>query len=165
MAIFSFILNNPFTGNYDITGYFFHPTSPRALNISDFYLATTGPVSNKFPFGDLGTAANNYYFIANSPEASGAPTSGSLTNYVAAGGTPASPASGFMTLDNPGNINYSTSAFTPGGSTYNIKAYPNTLDASGGVGSLQYWLHVGYYTGTSSQLGWSRQLYMNMVEQ
>ncbi|TDW99134.1 uncharacterized protein DUF1735 [Dinghuibacter silviterrae] len=153
-AMYTFVLNNKYAGTYTTTGYFFHPSSPRAIS-GDYRVYTTGVTTNKFPIGDLPAGGNPYYFVASTPDGGGA-----LTGYTAAGNAPASPASGFMTLDNPGNVNYSGAApNAPGTSPYLSSTYNNSYDATKKI----YWLHVGYAGGATGQTGYTRQVYMEMV--
>jgi hypothetical protein len=152
-AIYTFVANNAWTGTYKTTGYFFHPSTPRALNAS-YAVTTAGQFSNTFPFGDLPAGGNPYYFTVTIPTSAGA-----LTNYIAAGNTPAAPASGFMTADDPGgHYTGSTLANVPGQGQWVSSTYNNTIDASG-----TFWLHVGYASGSSDQNGYTRQVYMEMT--
>lgn len=154
-AIYTFVANNKFGGNYATTGFVFHPSSPRALNAT-YAVGTTGLYSNKFPVGDLG--GNNYYFIVTSPTSG----SGAVTGYQAVGSTPAAPSSGFMTADNPGGVNYSSAApNAPGQGAWVSSTYNNTYDAT----KQTYWLHIGYGGGSANQNGYTRQFYMKMVKQ
>lgn len=153
-AIFTFVANNKFAGTYTTTGYFFHPSAPRALS-ADYPVATTGQYENKFPYGDLGSA--NYYFAATTPSSG----SGALTGYRAMGSTPASPSSGFMTADNPGGIGYSSAGSNqPGTAPWLSSTYNNSYDAT----NMTYWIHVGYGGGSLDQTGYTRQVYMKMVK-
>ena len=152
-AIYTVVANNQFAGTYTTTGYLFHPSSPRAIS-DDYTVTTTALYENRFPFGDLGP--NGYYFAVTSP-ASG---SGALTGYRSMG-APAAPASGFMTLDNPGNVNYSAAApNAPGQDPWLSSTYNNSYDAT----NKTYWIHVGYAGGSTGQTGYTRQLYMKMVK-
>jgi hypothetical protein len=156
-AIYSFILNNQYTDNYVLTGYFFRAVSgSRSLNLN-YYLSTTGVTTNSFPFGDLGTSASQYYFNLNTPSAGGA-----MTNYVATGATPAAPSSGLMSTDNPGNFGFPDVApIAPGSGSWVSSTYNNTYDATNKI----YWLHIGYGSGSTGVSGWSRQVYEKMVAQ
>lgn len=156
-AIYSFVLNNKYTDSYVLTGYFFRAGSgSRALNLT-YTLPTTGISTNMFPVGDLGTSASQYFFNATTPNAGGA-----MTGYVAAEATPAAPASGFMTQDNPGSFAFGSSAPVPPGSgSWVSSTYNNTYDATNKI----YWLHIGYGGGSTSQSGYSRQIYEEMVAQ
>jgi hypothetical protein len=154
---------NQYDGNYVSTGYVFHPSSCRSINAT-YAITTAGAASVKTPMADLG--ASNYYFICT---VSGT----SLTNWVAAGATPAAPASGFMTSDNPNGFNYGTSTDTgtgnpptslPGGTTYNITNYPNTCTVGSNT-KATFLFHFGYQSGSTGQSGYQRQFYMKSVQQ
>jgi hypothetical protein len=131
-------------GIYQKTGYFFHPSSSRALNTSTQITKITGN-TYELSLGDLG--GFSYRFTVDA--------SNNLTNWVAVGSTPAAPSSGFMTLDNPGGFaNYplSTSGFIH--STYNNRYDPVTKT---------FYLHYGYTTGSTSQNQYNRQIYEKYV--
>lgn len=152
-AIYSFIANNAYADNYTATGYVFHPSSPRPLKTT-LAGTTAGQNTIQFPVADLGP--NGYYFDVDVPSAGGA-----LTNYQAAGAPPA-PASGFMTLDNPGGTNYSSAApNAPGTAPWLSSTYNNTYDASGKT----FWIHIGYAGGGNGQNTFTRQFYMKLVAQ
>jgi hypothetical protein len=151
-AIYTIVANNQFAGTYTTTGYFFHPSSPRAID-DDYTVATTGQYENKFPFADLGSAG---YFFAVTTN----PNGGAVTGYRTIGSTPTPPASGFMTLDNPGGTNYSSAApNAPGTAPWVSSTYNNTYDA----GKKTYYFHVGYAGGGNGQTTYTRQVYMKMV--
>jgi hypothetical protein len=150
-AIYTFVANNPFAGTYTTTGYFFHPSSPRAIS-ADYTVATTGQYENKFPFADLGSS--NYYFAVTTPASGG----GALTGYRPIGSTPALPASGFMTADNPGHFVYSPLA--PGTAPWVSSTYNNSYDATNKI----YYFHIGYAGGGNGQNTFTRQVYMKMVK-
>jgi Domain of unknown function (DUF1735) len=154
-AIYSFVANNAWTDNYKTTGYFFHPASPRSFS-GTWAVTTAGQFSNTFPFGDLpdvqGVAD---YFVATVPTSAGA-----LTNYAAAGGTPAVPSSGFMDFDNAAVYAGDGLTILPGTNGWVSSTYNNTIDASG-----TFWIHVGYAVGSTNENGYTRQVYMEMVPQ
>jgi len=158
-AMYTFVANNAWTDNYKTTGYFFHPSSPRSFS-GTWAVTTAGQFANTFPFGDLPNVQGVAdYFTATIPTSAGA-----LTNYIAAGGTPAVPSSGFMTSDDPGGF-YTppptpAPANVPGQGQWVSSTYNNTIDASG-----TFWIHVGYAVGSSSQSGYTRQVYMELVPQ
>jgi hypothetical protein len=54
-SVVAIAVKNQWDGNYSATGYFQHPTSPRAINISGEDVITTGPNSVTKPLGDLGS--------------------------------------------------------------------------------------------------------------
>ena len=152
-AIYSFIANNAYAGNYTATGYVFHPSSPRPINAT-YAVTTAGQYTNTFPVGDLGP--NGYYFQITIP-----PAGGAVTNWVAFG-APAAPASGFMTADNPGGTNYSSAApNAPGTAPWVSSTYNNTYDATNNI----FWLHYGYAGGGNGQNTFTRQFYEKLVKQ
>jgi Domain of unknown function (DUF1735) len=156
-AIYSFVGNNAWAATYTTTGYFFHPTSPRAIS-GKYPVTTAGQFSNTFPVGDLPAGGSGDYFVATVPTSPGA-----LTDYQASGATPAVPASGFMDADDPGGIylphsKYATFTTFPGTAPWVSSTYNNTIDASG-----TFWIHMGYATGGNGEATYSRQIYMQMV--
>jgi hypothetical protein len=155
-AMYTFVANNAWTGTYKATGYFFHPSDPRSFSGS-WAVTTAGQFSNTFPFGDLPSLGNPYYFTVTIPTSAGA-----LTNYIAAGGTPASPASGFMTSDDPGGFytppQAPIPANVPGQGQWVSSTYNNSIDASG-----TFWFHIGYAGASTGQSGYTRQVYMEMA--
>lgn len=151
-------VKNQYDDSYTATGYVFHPSVARAINAT-YAVTTQGANTCQAPVGDLG-GSNSFYFNFD--------VNGStVSNWVAAGATPPAPASGFMTLDNPGNIDYSASVnggpppSYPGGATYNSTIYNNTYDAN----KRTFWLHYGYATGGNGQSTFTRQFYEELVAQ
>jgi len=151
-VIFGIVVKNAYDDNYTATGYVFHPSAPRALN-AVYPITTVNAVTSQCQVGDLGGDYFNF------------DTNGSaVSNWQAQGGTPPAPASGFMTLDNPGGVAYAPASGgggLPGGATYNVTTYPNTYTA----GTKTFLFHYGYGTGSSSQVGFTRQFYEKMVGQ
>lgn len=138
--VFTITIKNKFEADYTTKGYFVHPSSPRALNDSK-HLYTVGAIRCEAPHSDL--YGSNYYFDFD------VNADNKLVNYSAAGATPAVPASGFMTVDNPtGSGNY------PGGE-YVSSTYNNTYDPAGQI----FWMHYGYGGGTTSQNAYTREVY------
>jgi hypothetical protein len=85
-----------------------------------------------------------------------------VSGYTPTGSTPASPASGLMTADNPGGTNYaSSSPNAPGTTPWLSTKYNNTFDATNNI----YWLHYGYATGGNGQNTFTRQFYEELVKQ
>jgi len=145
---------NQYAGSYDTDGYLFHPSAPRALkDIKD--LGTVSAVGCRAGLGDLYSA--NYYFDFEVTAAN------ELTNWVPRGATPPVPSSGFFTTDvpNPGGINpFPATGPKPGTapwlhSTYNNRYIPATKT---------FMMHYGYGVGSSSQAGWTRQVYERWVK-
>lgn len=142
--VFPVLVKNSFEASYKVTGYFFHPSAPRGINASK-YMATVSASRCEAQVGDLGGWGFQF-------DVSGS----TVNNWGAAGSTPASPQSGFMTEDNPGNI-----AFPVPLDTYTHANYPNTYDA----GSKTFKFHYGYAGGSSGQNGWTRQIVEQWVRQ
>lgn len=142
---------NALDADYKATGFVFHPSAPRGVD-DTYHVGTDGPITSQIPMADLGSA--NYIFDVD--------VNGSaLSNYVAKGAVPPAPASGLMTADNPGHIDYSTAApDAPGAGEWVSSKYNNTYDAA----TKTFWLHFGYATGGNGQNTWSRQFYMKLVK-
>lgn len=135
--VFPVLVKNSYEASYKVTGYFFHPSAPRSINASK-YMATVSAVRCEGQVGDLG--GWGFQFDVNGS---------SINNWGAAGATPASPASGFLAVDNPGNV-----AFPVPLGTFTHANYPNTYDA----GSKTFRFHYGYGGGSSGPNGWTRQI-------
>ena len=142
---------NQYDGNYVSTGYVFHPSSPRAINAT-YAFSTAGAASLTAPVADLGTS--NYYFTFTIG------SGGALSNWISVGATPAAPAAGFMSADNPGGTAYTVTP-GPGQAPYVSTTYNNTYDATNKI----FWLHFGYQSGSTGQNGYTRQFYMKSVHQ
>lgn len=54
-GLYRITITNQYHGNYKVTGYFEHPTAPRAID-KDKFLTTTGPTTVETEFGDLGSS-------------------------------------------------------------------------------------------------------------
>jgi hypothetical protein len=137
-------------GSYNVTGYLFHPTASRALNLTK---TVTQISTNTYQveLGDLG--GNNFLFQFTLD------TSNNLTNWTAVGATPLPPASGFMTLDNPGNFTFLPASTPPGTSPWVHSTYNNKYNP----GTSTFYMHYGYLGGSTGQNGWSRQIYEKWV--
>jgi hypothetical protein len=164
-AIYTFEVDNAFAGTYAINAYHFSVAATTTDSSNNYWLTTLTPTANAFPFGSVDYNTSGYMFSAVSPGTTTTPASGGLTGYTAIG-APAAPASGFMTADNPGHFTLLPGTYgeKPGDATWNSTSFNNTLDASGGAGSLNYWIHVGYATGATSQNGYTTQIYENLSE-
>ena len=146
-------VKNPYDADYTVKGFLFHPSSPRAVSTTK-HLTTVGAVTSYGDIGDLGGAGYHFIFDVDG--------SNNLTNWVAAGSCPPAPSSGFFTLDNPGGTDYSVAApFNPGTAPYIQATYNNTYDPA----AQTFWMHYGYGGGSSSQTGWTRQIYESWVRQ
>jgi hypothetical protein len=154
-AMYTFVANNAWTDNYKTTGYFFHPSAPRSFS-GTWAVTTAGQFANTFPFGDLPNVQGVAdYFTVTIPT-----SAGPVSNYIAAGGTPTAPSSGFMTADNAAIYTGDGLTVLPGTNGWLSSTYNNTIDASG-----TFWFHVGYAVGSSNESQYSRQVYMEMVPQ
>jgi hypothetical protein len=147
------IIKNAYHADYDVTGFLFHPSAPRAIaGVKGF--STVGASRVQGQLGDLGGWLIQF-------DVSGT----NLINYSAAGTTP--PAgqvggSGFMTLDNPGATDYSTAApNNPGTAPWTIGNYPNTYNPA----TKTFLLHYGYRAGVPGavQTDYTRQIYEKWV--
>jgi hypothetical protein len=146
-------VKNQYDAEYTVTGYFFHPSSGSSRPIDDEkHLGTVSPTGCRAPHSDL--YPSNYYFDF---DVSGTNT---LINYVSRGAAPAAPAAGFYTADNPGGIAYPTSA-QPGTSPWLQTTYNNTYNPA----TKTFFMHYGYGVGSSSQNGWTRNIYEKWVRE
>ncbi len=136
-------LRNPYEGSYTVTGYFFHPSAPRAINATET-ISTISAVRSQAQVGDLG--GDNFQFDTD-------PVTNVISNWAPEGGT--SPASGFINgVDNAsGDPNY------PGPTTGFVNTtYNNTYDPVNHI----FWMHYGY-NGVSP--AFSREIYEKWVLQ
>ena len=128
--------------NYASTGYFFHPTAGRMMSATK---TITQISTNRYQvfLGDLGGSNFQFTFEINA--------SNNLVNWAAAGATPGSPQSGFMSADNLGGF-----SFYPGlTSGYVHNTYSNRYDPI----TKTFWLHYGYQSGATSESQYQRQVY------
>lgn len=139
------------TGGYNSTGYFFHPSAPRAITTSKT-LAQISTNRYQLDLGDIGGQGWYFQFDVDA--------SNNLVNWSAQGATPAVPASGFMTTDNPGNIVFSVSP-PPGSAPYLHSTYNNRYDPV----SKTFYLHYGYAGGSTGETGYNRQIYEKLTLQ
>jgi hypothetical protein len=132
-------LRNPYEGTYKVTGYFVHPSSPRAINLTKT-LATISPIRSEGFVGDLGSI---FDFDVNPDN-----TLGNWFSNVNA-------SSGFITnTDNlSGDVNYPASPPGPWLHT----TYNNTYDPATHI----FWMHYGYSGGPA----YSREIYEKWVLQ
>lgn len=153
--VVAIVIKNAYDADYTQTGFFFHPSAPRAM-AGTKHLSTLGAITCGNFVGDL--ASFTYKF-----DISGS----TLNNWVGIGApNPASVsgASGFMTLDNPGGIDYSSSApDATGAGEWTLSKYNNTYDAA----TKTLWAHYGYLAGAANvgatQAGYTRQVYEKLV--
>lgn len=142
-------IKNNYDANYTVTGYFFHPSAPRAIS-ADKAIKTVDLVrSEAQQLGDLG----GWLFRFDTDE-----TTGKLSNWEGLGSTFPAPSSGFYTADNPGNIGYPGPEY-PGQGEYKFSQYNNSYDAA----NKTFWMHYGYGGGSTDQNGWTRNVYEKWV--
>jgi YVTN family beta-propeller protein len=138
-------------GQYTVTGYFFHPSTGRSiymikeLDSIDVFRLEGG-------IGDLGgTLGGSYEFQFDMIN------NNTFGNFTTADGIPLY--ADFMTLDNPGGVDYTTCGCNggnvPGDANYNISIYDNHYDPV----TKTFWLHYGYGSGGPGQNNFTRQLY------
>jgi hypothetical protein len=139
-------VKNSYEANYKVTGYFYHPSASRGINMTK-YMSTISGTRSEAQVGDLG-GWNFQFDISGS----------TLSGWKGTGSTPDTPASGFLTVDNPGNIAFNVTY--PQGNN-NHANFPNTYDA----GSKTFKFHYGYGGGASSPAGWTRQITEAWVRQ
>ncbi len=134
-------------GFYNVTGYFFHPASPRAISQAKA-ITKVGDNTYQADVADLGGSGFQFQFQLDA--------NNHLINWVAMGLTTAN--SGFMTADNPGNIVFPQSPQSLG---YNSVVYNNTYDPV----KHTIHMHYGYANGAGSanQNTYNRQVYETWV--
>ena len=157
--MYAVAVKNPFAGDYNCTGWFFHPAVGRAIN-AVYTLATVSGTRSESPVGDLG--GNGFYFdfdLINN-------VSG---NWAAVGSTPGPGggvgSSGFMTADNPGGTDYShpsNAGNLPGVGQWLSSIYNNTYNPA----TKTFWMHYGYIANVpgATQNAYTRQIYEKMVK-
>jgi hypothetical protein len=148
--VVSINIKNPWAGDYDVTGYFFHPSAPRVIDDVKT-LVTVSPVTSRAPHSDL--YPSNYYFDF---DVSGSNT---LINYVPRGATPSGTQSGFMSADVPFSGTFAPLA--PGTAPWVHATYNNTYNPT----TKTFYMHYGYAVGAASQNDYTRQLYEKWVRQ
>jgi hypothetical protein len=139
------LIKNIYEDDYQVTGYFHHPSAPRPINAAK-YMATVSDVRVEADLGDL----PGWFFRFT--------VSGTaVSNWEAAGATPPVPQSGFMTADNPGGTVFP--APTPGTAPWLHSTYNNSYDPA----TKTFWLHYGYASGGNGQNTFTRQIYEKWV--
>jgi Domain of unknown function (DUF1735). len=140
-----------FPVSYTVTGWFFHPSAGRVINITK-NLSTINDIRVEGQIGDLGAVYPFQFDIINNI----------LTNWSS--NAPLN-SSGFMTEDNPGSVDYSdpsNGGHLPGDALFNKTIYNNTYDPA----TKTFYMHYGYQNGASvDQNGYSRQIYEKWVRQ
>lgn len=132
-------------GNYTVTGYYFHPTGPVVIN----RLKSVTQVSSNTYQAELGGLGSQNYKFQFSID-----INNNLINWIPIGVTPPLPASGFMTIDNPGNFTFPVNP-GPGTSPWLHSIYNNKYDPATGI----IHMHYGYGVGSVDQNGYTRQFY------
>ncbi len=142
------IIKNAYHADYNVTGFFFHPSAPRGIS-GVKGMSTVGAARVQAQVGDLG--GWNFQM-----DISGA----TLSNWGSANGAtpPAPPASGFFSADNPGAIGYPGPEF-PGTAPYVQSTYNNTYNPA----TKTFFFHYGYGGGSTSPNGWTRNVYERWV--
>jgi hypothetical protein len=133
------------TGNFVVNGLFLAPPPLEGYFSLTKTITKTGDNTYLANFANIG--GNGYQFTFSID------ASGHLINWKPVGNTPAS--SGFMTRDNPGNIDFTFPFDT---ATFNSTKYNNTYDAS----TQTFYMHYGYHGGgaaTDDQSTYTRQVY------
>lgn len=149
-VLIAIIVKNAYAADYDVTGFFFHPSAPREIHQTKS-ISTLGPARCRGQVGDL--AGWNFDFDVNGAV---------VNNWTSSGATPTSPSAGFMTLDNPGGTDYSASApYSPGTAPYTVANYGNSYNS----GTKTFNLHYGYAGGSTGQNGYTRQIYESWVRE
>ncbi len=142
--IVGLLIKNQYDADYTVTGYFFHPTAGRAINMTK-HMFTLGANTVEGQVGDL--AGFYFAFDVNGTV---------LSNWRGLGSAPPAPASGFMTADNPGNFSHAPLSVGP---PYIHANYPNTYDPA----TKTFLLHYGYHVGGNGQNTFTRQIYEKWV--
>jgi hypothetical protein len=143
--VFPVLVKNIYEANYNVTGYFFHPSAPRGVNQAK-YMSTISGDRVEGQVGDLG----GWFFQVQIG------TENKLGSWISNGSTPAPPAAGLMTLDNPVGL---TTYPGPGGFT--IAAFPNDYNPA----TKTFRIHYGYAGGSTKQEEYTRQIYEKWVRQ
>lgn len=141
------LIKNIYEASYGVTGYFFHPTASRAINLTKYFSTIDGS-SVEGQLGDLGGWGFRLSISGSN-----------VTNWVATGSAAGAAASGFMTLDNPGAIGFAGTA-QPGAGPWVHTTYNNTYDAA----TKTMYLHYGYnFPSGTNQNAFTRQIYERWI--
>jgi hypothetical protein len=145
-GIVAIVAKNEWDADYQVTGWFFHPSVGRGINQVK-HLSTISGIGLQGGAGDLGTPFT--FDVINNQ----------LQDWASGGFT----SSGFMTLDNPGGTNYSSPSNggnVPGDANFNSTIYNNTYDPA----TQTFYMHYGYVNGAATdQTGYTRQIYEKWV--
>ncbi|MEP7143033.1 MAG: DUF1735 domain-containing protein [Ferruginibacter sp.] len=145
-VIYAIVVKNEWEADYDVTGWFFHPSAGRAIKAVK-HLSTVNGIRVEASVADLGTP---FQFDV---------TGNAAVNWFSDGFT----SSSFMTADNPGATDFTNSSnggHIPGDATFNKTIYNNTYDPA----TKTFYLHYGYVNGAvAGQTGYTRQAYEKWV--
>ena len=137
------LLKNIYEDDYTVTGYFHHPSAPRAINATKYFATVAGDRVE----GQLGDLAGWGFRLTIAGTA--------VSNWEGVGAAPAVPGSGLMASDNPGGLPFP--APTPGTAPWLHSTYNNSYAPA----TKTFWLHYGY-NGTNDA-GRTRQIYERWV--
>lgn len=144
------LIKNIYEANYNISGYFFHPSSPRSIGGTKYFSTING---NRVQ-GQLGDLGGWTFRV----DISG---SGALTNFEGTGTTATTVVNGFMTADNPGGVVFPGPAF-PGTAPWVHSTYNNSYNAA----TKSFFIHYGYNAAAgTSQNDFTRQMYEKWTRQ
>ena len=140
-----------FPVSYTVTGWFFHPSLGREINITK-NLSNIKDIRFEGEIGDLGS---NYPFQFDIVD----------NKLIKWSSKAPLKSSGFMTEDNPGSVDYSdpsNGGHVPGDALFNKTIYNNTYDPA----TKTFYMHYGYQNGAAvDQNGYSRQIYEKWVRE
>jgi hypothetical protein len=147
----AFVIKNAYHADYNVTGYFFHPSAGSSRAISGVKgLSTLGAVRCQGQVGDL--AGWNFQIDINGTTLSG------WGSYNGAN-PPAPPSSGFYSGDNPGALTYPDAPPGPGTAPWLQSTYNNSYNPA----TKTFLFHYGYGGGSVNENGWSRNIYERWV--
>ena len=144
----SYLKAQNLAGDYNVSGYFFHPSAPRAIGSVKTITQVSANTYQVNILGDL--PGFGFQFTVDG--------SNHLINWVATGSTAPAPASGFMTADNPGGFTYPGPPY-PGTDPWLQTTYNNTYNPA----THTFYMHYGYNTVATNQNGYDRQIYEQYV--
>jgi hypothetical protein len=139
-GITSLVIKNEFEADYSVTGYFVHPSAPRAIGQTK-HIATVSAIRCEGTVGDLGSP---FDFDVDGTD--------NLVNWQAQGAT--NPASNFI----PSGTDNAYGNATYPGPPYVSTTYNNTYERA----AQTFWMHYGY-NGTFP--AYSREIYEKWVRQ
>lgn len=145
--IYSIVGKNQYDGEYEVTGWFFHPAAGRELGASKS-IFTVSVVRSEGSVGDLGSP---FQFDVVDGKVVNA-TSDDFASFD------------LMTADNPGGVDYSdpsNGGHVPGDAEFNKDIYNNTYDST----TKTFYFHYGYTNAAAgaSQSAFTRQIYEKWV--